>query len=111
MRTCFIAVSSSKGRYAAGLTPPHQHLLKSKTLYRLYYTTIEKYGLCATIQAHHTDGACPSPLRIIPHSTQFSGGVCPHSSKASRREDLEVEEPVACGYCAAFHFHPASTSM
>jgi oligopeptide/dipeptide ABC transporter ATP-binding protein len=37
--------------------------------------------------------------------------VCPHSSKASRREDLEIEEPGSGGYSAAFHFHPTLTRM
>jgi hypothetical protein len=31
------------------------------------------------------------------HSTEFSGGVDPSSSKASTREDLPIEEPVCCG--------------
>src|SRR5215831_12762303 len=39
------------------------------------------------------------------HSTRFSGGVWHHSSKASRCEDLQVEEPVACRDCSSFHFH------
>jgi hypothetical protein len=43
---------------------------------------------------------------IFSHSTEFSGGACHHSSKPSRREDLQVEEPVACRYSPAFHFHP-----
>jgi hypothetical protein len=37
-----------------------------------------------------------------PHSTQFSGKEYHRSSKASRREDLQVEEPVACGDGASF---------
>src|SRR5262245_12686992 len=36
---------------------------------------------------------------------RFSGGTCHCSSKASRGKDLEVEEPVARGDCASFHFH------
>jgi hypothetical protein len=47
----------------------------------------------------------------IPHSIEFSGSVCHCSSKASRREDLEIEEPVSGGYLAAFHFHPTLTGM
>ena len=47
----------------------------------------------------------------FPHSTQFSGGVCYRLSKASRREDLQVEEPVACWDCASFDFHPTLPGM
>jgi hypothetical protein len=47
----------------------------------------------------------------LPHSIGFSGSVCSCSSKASRREDLEIEEPVSGGYSAAFHFHPTLTRM
>jgi hypothetical protein len=47
----------------------------------------------------------------IPHSTQFSGGVCPHSSEASGGENLEVEEPVACWDCSSLDFHPTLPSM
>jgi hypothetical protein len=36
------------------------------------------------------------------HSTALRGGACHRSSKASRREDLEIEQPVACGDCAFF---------
>jgi hypothetical protein len=45
------------------------------------------------------------------HSTQFSGGACPHSSKASGGENLEVEEPVAGWDCSFCHFHPALPGM
>jgi DDE domain len=44
--------------------------------------------------------------REIPHSIGFSGGVCHRSSKASGSEDLEIEQPVACGDSASFDFHP-----
>ena len=47
----------------------------------------------------------------VPHSIEFSGGVGHCSSKASRREDLEIEEPVRGGYSAAFHFHPTLPGM
>src|SRR4029450_2021844 len=50
-------------------------------------------------------------LQKIPHSTQFSGKEYHRSSKASRGEDLEVEEPVACWDCSAFHFHPTLAGM
>src|SRR5712692_517904 len=43
--------------------------------------------------------------REKPHSIGFSGGVCHRSSKASRREDVEIEPPVSCGDCASFDFH------
>src|SRR5262249_59272741 len=60
--------------------------------------------------------ACAKLLTAIyeqdfPHSTQFSGGVCSRLSKASRREDLQVEEPVACWDCASFDFHPTLAGM
>src|SRR5262249_20262760 len=44
-------------------------------------------------------------------SIEFSGGVGHCSSKASRREDLEIEQPVACWDCSSFHFHPTLASM
>ena len=47
----------------------------------------------------------------IPHSIEFSGGVGHCSSKASRREDLEIEQPVACWDCSSFHFHATLASM
>jgi hypothetical protein len=46
-----------------------------------------------------------------PHSIEFSGGVGHRSSKASRREDLEIEQPVACWDFSSFHFHPTLASM
>src|SRR3989442_1044637 len=49
--------------------------------------------------------------RKIPHSIEFSGEVGHCSSKASRREDLEIEQPVACWDCASFHFHPTLARM
>src|SRR5262249_50193440 len=60
--------------------------------------------------------ACAKLLTAIyeqdfPHSTQFSGGVCSRLSKASRREDLQVEEPVACWDCASVDFHPTLSGM
>jgi hypothetical protein len=47
----------------------------------------------------------------IAHSIEFSGGVGHCSSKASRREDLEIEQPVACWDFSSFHFHPTLASM
>jgi hypothetical protein len=45
------------------------------------------------------------------HSIGFSGKGYHRSSKASRREDLQVEEPVACGDGASFDFHPTLAGM
>ena len=45
------------------------------------------------------------------HSTEFSGGACYCSSKSPGGEDLEIEEPILCGDCASFHFHPAEASV
>src|SRR6266700_4683659 len=58
---------------------------------------------------HHVVGD-PVPLQK-PHSIEFSGEVGHCSSKASRREDLEIEQPVACWDCASFHFHPTLARM
>jgi hypothetical protein len=48
---------------------------------------------------------------IVPHSIAFRGGVYPSSSKASRREDLEIEQPVTCRDAASFDFHPTLASV
>ena len=45
------------------------------------------------------------------HSIEFSGGVCHRSSKASRGEDLEIEQPVSCGDLSSFHFHATLAGM
>ena len=45
------------------------------------------------------------------HSPGFSGGVCHRSAKASRGEDLEIEEPISCGNCSSFDFHATSASV
>ena len=42
---------------------------------------------------------------------KLRGGACHRSSKASRGEDLEVEEPVVCRYSSAFDFHPTLAGM
>ena len=47
----------------------------------------------------------------LAHSIRFSGKEYHCSSKASRREDLQVEEPVACRDCASFDFHPTLPGM
>jgi hypothetical protein len=53
-----------------------------------------------------------TPAELISaHSIGFSGKGYHRSSKASRREDLQVEEPVACGNCASFHFHATLAGM
>ena len=45
------------------------------------------------------------------HSTELCGGACHYSSKASRRENLEIEQPVACRDFSSFDFHTALPSM
>jgi hypothetical protein len=45
------------------------------------------------------------------HSTGLCGGTCHPSPKASRGEDLQVEEPVSRGDCSSFHFHPTVAGM
>jgi hypothetical protein len=50
-------------------------------------------------------------VQEIAHSIGFSGGECPRSSKASRRENLEIEPPVACRDFASFDFHPTLPGM
>jgi hypothetical protein len=50
-------------------------------------------------------------MKKYTHSPGLSGEGCHHSSKASRREDLQVEEPVACGDGAAFHLHTTRASV
>src|ERR1043166_1773152 len=50
-------------------------------------------------------------VRIFSHSTRFSGKEYHYSSKASRRENLQVEEPVSCRDCASFDFHPTLPGM
>jgi hypothetical protein len=47
----------------------------------------------------------------IPHSTELRGRGSHHSAKASRGEDLDIEEPVVCWYASAFHFHPTLPGM
>jgi hypothetical protein len=41
-------------------------------------------------------GIPPAPERKKTHSPGFSGGTCRRSSKASRGEDLDIEQPVSC---------------
>jgi hypothetical protein len=50
-------------------------------------------------------------IRLVAHSTELCGGACHHVPKASRGEDLHIEEPVRGGYSPAFHCHPALTGM
>jgi hypothetical protein len=57
------------------------------------------------------DGQDQNHKRKFAHSTQFSGKEYHHSSKAARREDLQVEEPVSCGDDASFDFHPTLPGM
>src|SRR6266446_7251927 len=51
------------------------------------------------------------PKQKKTHSPGFSGRAYHRSSKASRREDLQVEEPILCWDCSSFHFHPALPGM
>src|SRR5215510_16223706 len=46
-----------------------------------------------------------------PHSTQFSGGARHCSVKSPGGEDLEIQEPIPRGDCAAFHFDPTLPGM
>src|SRR2546430_12989991 len=45
------------------------------------------------------------------HSTELRGRGYHHSSKACGGEDLQIEEPVCCGYSSAFHFDTTLTRM
>jgi hypothetical protein len=47
----------------------------------------------------------------LAHSPGFSGNEYHRSSKASRREDLEMQQPVACRDSASVHFDPTLPSM
>jgi len=39
------------------------------------------------------------------HSTGLCGEACPHSSEASRGEDLDIEEPVSGWDSSTLHFY------
>src|SRR5262249_57784773 len=58
-----------------------------------------------------TRGLCHGLPSLFSHSTRFSGKEYRYSSKASRREDLQVEEPVSGWDCASFDFHPTLPGM
>src|SRR5713101_7102855 len=47
----------------------------------------------------------------ISHSTELRGGVCQSSSKAARREDLQIEQPILCWDFSSFYFYPTLTRM
>src|SRR3989442_181739 len=47
----------------------------------------------------------------MPHSTELRGRVRHRSSKASRGENLEIEQPVACRDFASFDFHTTLPGM
>ena len=60
----------------------------------------------------------PAYAQVLRHSsialarrTRITWWRCHCSSKASRGEDLQVEDPVACRYSPAFHFHPTLPGM
>src|SRR5712692_3196683 len=63
-----------------------------------------------SVVSRHGGGRRPQ-LTPRPHSTEFNGGACHRSSKASRGEDWEIEEPVLCGHFPAFHFHATLPRM
>ena len=54
---------------------------------------------------------CGLPALKIAHSPEFSGRVCQHSSKASRGEDAEIEQPVVCRDFSSFYFHATLASV
>jgi hypothetical protein len=71
--------------------------------------TTSKSSNCGTEDtcgARHLSG-----LERYTTTAGLSGKGYHRSLKASGREDLQVEEPVACGDCASFHFHPAEASV
>src|SRR5262245_27435239 len=47
----------------------------------------------------------------FPHSTGLCGEACPHSSEASRGEDLDIEEPVSGWDYSTLHFHSTLPGM
>src|SRR5438132_7090291 len=47
----------------------------------------------------------------MPHSTELRGGVWPHSSQASRRAPLAIEEPILGWDVPSLDFHPARPGM
>src|SRR4029434_5913739 len=59
-------------------------------------------------------GPCTSGSRDFTPSRSSKNHIPPHyvvedahrSAKASRGEDLEVQEPVVCRYASSCHFHP-----
>ena len=71
----------------------------------------ELYSIRIRTQRSSQLGFLHRPYRRFPHSPRFSGKGYRHSSKASRREDLEVEEPVPCGDSPSFDFHPTLAGM
>src|SRR6266446_4796289 len=50
-------------------------------------------------------------LKETPHSPGFSGKGCHRSAKPSGGKDLDIEEPVACRYAPALHFHTTQPGM
>src|SRR6516165_9328868 len=65
-------------------------------------------AFAATAPGH---AASEGATRLAGPYHHLSGGVCSRLAKASRREDVQVEAPVACGDCAAFDFHPTLAGM
>src|SRR4029450_10566543 len=50
-------------------------------------------------------------LKKLPHSIGLCGEAYPHSSEASRGEDLDIEEPVSGWDYATLHFHATLPGM
>src|SRR5215813_1302154 len=60
---------------------------------------------------YHTNRDCSRTQQRFAHSTELRGRGAHHSAKASRGEDLDIEEPVACRYASTFHFHTTLPGM
>jgi hypothetical protein len=65
-------------------------------------------AFAATAPGH---AASEGATRLAGPYHHLSGGVCSRLAKASRREDVQVEAPVAWWDCAAFDFHPTLAGM
>lgn len=70
-----------------------------------FYTGVLGMKLVKTLE--YANGS----QHFFSHSIVFSGRGYHCSAKPSRGEDLQIEEPVACWYTPAFHFHPTLPSM
>src|SRR5262249_43568866 len=81
------------------------------TLEKLYEIGNDRYRVLLTKvpPKPRTDSAQLRAMLVqnqqFPRSTELRGGGWHRSAKASRSEDSDIEEPVACWYASAFHFH------